>query len=287
MRSSALSLASRAHAAFAIAGIALVATGCGAQESTAAEQPEVQDVAPEPVIGGSSLTEADLSGLLTDLPESIVDPILASPARFLADTAAIVTDYGVPVLVDKENSLGSEFAPATLVSLDDLVPQVSVSRANHRLDPETTDALVRMTAAARAEGLDLLVSSAYRSYDYQRDVYARWVNQLGQEQADRVSARPGTSQHQLGSAVDFGCICVELANEPEGIWLAENAYRFGFSMSYPDGYEWLTGYSFEPWHFRYIGEAVAAYEQQWFDGLQQYMLQFLRRHGDRVAEAAG
>ncbi|MFW6293790.1 MAG: M15 family metallopeptidase, partial [Spirochaetota bacterium] len=152
-----------------------------------------------------------------------------------------------------------------------------LSRPGHRLTSDATEALLEMSADAADDGITLVVSSAYRSYDYQADVYARWVEQLGQEEADRVSARPGTSQHQLGTVVDFGCICDEFASQPAGRWLAEHARRYGFSLSYPAGYEEVTGYAYEPWHFRYVGRSAAELEHRYFAGVQQWMLEFLER----------
>jgi hypothetical protein len=94
-----------------------------------------------------------------------------------------------------------------------------------------------MVEAARLDGVLLDISSTYRSYTYQENLFAYWVDQLGREEAERVSARAGTSQHQLGTTVDFGSVTTAFAAEPGGIWLSEHAHRFGFSLSYPDGYE--------------------------------------------------
>jgi D-alanyl-D-alanine carboxypeptidase len=236
-------------------------------------------------IPGSRLGRDELDAMLAGLPEAIQSGIRSNPAEFLRETAALVRSGSAPILVDKEHALAAEYVPADLVSLDAYGEQLSRSREGHRLTRGTTEALVEMTRAAREAGVDLLVSSTYRSYDYQRDLYARWVAELGQEEADRVSARPGTSQHQIGTTLDFGCICLEFATTPAGRWVAEHAHEFGFSLSYPDGYEWLTGYAYEPWHYRYIGRDASVYEQRWFDGIQQHMVEFLHDHGSTIAGA--
>jgi D-alanyl-D-alanine carboxypeptidase len=137
------------------------------------------------------------------------------------------------------------------------------------------DALEEMAAAAQSEGVTLTASSAYRSFNYQRDVYNRIVRQLGQEAADRVSARPGHSQHQLGLVVDFGSIDNSFAETAQGRWIAANASEFGWSLSYPRGYEDITGYSWESWHYRYVGKDLAAFIDRHFDGIQQYALEFI------------
>jgi D-alanyl-D-alanine carboxypeptidase len=191
------------------------------------------------------------------------------------------------VLVDKEHALPADYVPAELVELDSFADRLELSRPGHRLTRTTTDALLEMSDAAAAEGITLVVSSTYRSYDYQADLFQRWVDELGEQEASRVSARAGTSQHQLGTTIDFGCICDEFADQPAGRWLAQNAGRFGFSLSYPDGYERITGYSYEPWHFRYIGAEAARIEEHYFAGIQQWMLEFLHEQRAVLEGARG
>lgn len=126
------------------------------------------------------------------------------------------------------------------------------------------DAVVAMFAAYRAEsGKELQIQSAYRSYDVQVNVYNGWVAQLGQEGADLTSARPGHSEHQTGLALDISsvpAVCALdqcFADTPEGKWLAANAYKWGFILRYPNGKTNITGYEFEPWHYRYVGVDLA------------------------------
>jgi D-alanyl-D-alanine carboxypeptidase len=132
-----------------------------------------------------------------------------------------------------------------------------------------------MAAEAHREGITLTVSSAYRSFDYQAEVYARNVRESGQETADRESSRPGFSQHQLGLAVDFGSITDAFAQTAAGRWILVNGPKYGWVISFPDGYEQLTGYRWESWHYRYMGLPLAAFTERWFDGIQQYALQFI------------
>ena len=100
------------------------------------------------------------------------------------------------------------------------------------------------------------------------------------EEAVRTLAPPGHSQHQLGTAIDFGSIDVSFARTPAGQWLLANAWRYGFSLSYPEGQEALTGYSWEPWHYRYVGRAAAGLIQEFFAGRQQEFLSF---YGEKQA----
>ena len=176
-------------------------------------------------------------------------------------------------LVDKQHPLPADYAPSDLVVLAD--SSYLVSRAGLMLRSAAAEALEEMAAAARAEGITLIASSAYRSFEYQAGLYDRNVREMGQEAADRESARPGTSQHQTGLALDFGSIDDSFALSAAGLWMAANASRFGWSLSYPEGYEELTGYRWESWHYRYVGKTLAAFIDNYFDGIQQYALLFL------------
>jgi D-alanyl-D-alanine carboxypeptidase len=126
-----------------------------------------------------------------------------------------------------------------------------------------------------------VVSSAYRSYEYQVGSFARWTKRLGLAEAERNSARPGMSQHQLGLTVDFGSIDDAFARTPAGRWLQANADRFGWSLSFPQGYESRTGYAWECWHYRYVGKTLAAFINDWFGGVQHYALSFIHEWEQR------
>ena len=122
-----------------------------------------------------------------------------------------------------------------------------------------------LEAAAKDEaGFELGIRSAFRSFETQCFTFNYKVEVSGYEHASQFSARPGRSEHQLGTAIDITSATVgweltqDIGETPEGRWLADNAHRFGFGLSYPEGYESLTGYSYEPWHWRYIGREAAA-----------------------------
>ncbi len=178
------------------------------------------------------------------------------------------------LLADKSHFLDASYEPNDLIELtaNDLF---SVNKAGMSLRLPAYNALLAMAEGAQNEGLKLLVSSAYRSYDYQERVYNWNVSTFGQEAADRESARPGSSQHQLGTVIDFGSITNDFAQTPEGIWVFENAANYGFSLSYPQGYEPITGYMWESWHYRYIGKDAVAFQKKWFNNIQQYMMEFI------------
>jgi D-alanyl-D-alanine carboxypeptidase len=180
------------------------------------------------------------------------------------------------LLVDKRNPLPEGYEPKDLVSLKEY--PLKLSRSNLTLRALVLPDILAMAEAAREAGTELLLSSTYRSYAYQKTIYERIVREMGREAADRESARPGHSQHQLGTAVDFGSISDDFTGTPIERWLRENARIYGFSLSYPKGYEEITGYRHESWHYRYIGRPAAEMEREFFGGIQQYTLEFLHKN---------
>jgi len=211
------------------------------------------------------------------IPERIAQNImrLASegPAFIMDILAVLQGDPYLRVLVDKSHTLPADYEPDDLVVLS--AGSYTVNRQGHLLRRQAAISLEEMARAARADGVTLMASSAYRSYSYQRDVYDRNVRQSGQEVADRESARAGHSQHQLGLVVDFGSIDDSFAETLAGKWLSANASSFGWSISYPKGYEDVTGYRWESWHYRYVGKELAYFIDTYFEGIQQYALQFI------------
>lgn len=127
---------------------------------------------------------------------------------------------------------------------------------------EALEAFSEMAADAAAEGLDIYISSGYRSYYDQERIYNNYVAQDGQEVADTYSSRPGHSDHQTGLAFDLNSIDDSFGYTPESDWVAANAHRYGFIIRFPEGKEEYTGYQYEPWHIRYLGidKATEVYE---------------------------
>ncbi|GHT65901.1 D-alanyl-D-alanine carboxypeptidase [Spirochaetia bacterium] len=196
-----------------------------------------------------------------------------SPAFILDLWACLEGDPYLRMLVDKQHPLPAGYEPDDLVELKG--GSYQIGRKGLMLRRAAAEALEEMAAAAKADGVTLIASSSYRSYDYQVEVYDRIVKEMGQEAADRESARPGHSQHQTGLVVDFGSIDDSFAETAAGRWIEVNGSRFGWSISFPDGYEEVTGYRWESWHYRYVGRDLAAFIATWFEGVQQYALQFI------------
>lgn len=197
----------------------------------------------------------------TQTPGPTLSPTPSAPPAPRFNKAALSVDdpASIWVVVDKLRPLNpKDYVPADLV-------QTPVAHANPpTLRAEAADAMVAMFAAAKAEGAGgMQLQSAYRSYTTQVVVYNRYVSQAGQAGADAQSARPGFSEHQTGLAADISSLpatCVLAAcfgDTPQGRWLVANAYRFGYLLRYPADKVAVTGYMYEPWHFRYIGAALA------------------------------
>lgn len=124
---------------------------------------------------------------------------------------------------------------------------------NPGVDPDAQAAFDKMQAAAAKEGLNIYISSGFRSYDYQSGLYDRYVQRSGKAEADRYSARPGHSEHQTGLAFDLNSIDMTFADTDECAWVNEHCAEYGFIIRYPQGSERITGYMYEPWHLRYLG----------------------------------
>lgn len=178
-------------------------------------------------------------------------------------------------LIDKKHKAEPEtYVPSNLVPLVKN-NYYNISRNDLSLREDVEAKLVEMAKAARKDGITLLVSSSYRSYEYQKALFQRWVKIDGLEEAERESAREGTSQHQLGVAIDFGSIDSSFINTSQGKWLNNHSEEYGWSLSFPREYEDITGFKWECWHFRYIGVNACKFQNKWFNDVQQYMIEFI------------
>lgn len=129
------------------------------------------------------------------------------------------------------------------------------STYNPGIDPTASAALKKLQAAANSVGHNIPLLSGFRSYSRQKTLYNNYAARDGYEKADTYSARPGHSEHQSGLAFDVGAIDDYYGTTPAGQWLAENCHKYGFIIRYLKGKEHITGYKYEPWHIRYVGES--------------------------------
>ncbi|MGM0845383.1 MAG: M15 family metallopeptidase [Bacillota bacterium] len=209
--------------------------------------------------------------------EEEVPPSLQLESQFFnnvetVDGKKVITNpENTLALVNKEFGLTGDYKPEDLVRPD--IPFVfgnqDIEKAYIR--EEAAKALEEMFAAAEEDGQYLTAISGYRSYEYQQALLEREIRQFGEEKAVKAVAPPGNSEHQSGLAMDISSksnnfqVSTELENTAEGKWMKENAHKFGFILRYPRGKEEITGYQYEPWHYRFVGKepAQVIYENEW------------------------
>lgn len=200
----------------------------------------------------SALTSSVLAGMLV-----------------LSGTAAVAAPENIPAVEAVEltsaSSLLALINPSTKLSPEDYTPKdlVTVSGTSFQLRKQAADAVQDLVADARAAGHSIKVLSAFRSYQRQATLFNQYQAQYGTDYAERISARPGTSEHQLGLAADLGYtnsraeLKEAFGQTPAGQWIAEHAVDYGLIVRYPVSKEEITGYKYEPWHVRYIGKEQA------------------------------
>ena len=133
---------------------------------------------------------------------------------------------------------------------------------NQILTSETYNAFIEMFNAAKMEDLTLIINSSYRSYEHQEEIYNDLKNSKGEDYANKIAAKPGHSEHQTGMSIDiqtYGSTAATFEEYEEFNWLKQNAYKYGFILRYPKDKEYLTGYEYESWHYRYVGTEAATY----------------------------
>lgn len=200
----------------------------------------------------------DATGVAQDDATAPITPLPACDYVDLPTARPIVTSWATTVL-DTVFILPSGYRPP------DLVDTAGAGlNGGFLVRAVALDDLAAMVAAARADGSFLAVQSTYRSYASQVLTFNGWAGLVGYAGALRVSARPGHSEHQLGTAIDFRSVSgpspwrvADWAQTREGAWLAANAWRYGWIMSYPKGTAERSCYTYEPWHYRYYGREIA------------------------------
>ena len=168
------------------------------------------------------------------------------------------------VVVNKQRQISPlRYTPANLVFPEFPRPKIQ-NPFGLQLRQEAAVATVEMAKAMRDEGAGtLILNSGFRTYKNQQGLYNRTRDTRGLAVAEKLSARPGHSEHQLGLAADFsvrggGCVIMVCFGKTEaGIWLEQNAHQYGFILRYPKGYRSITGFQYEPWHFRFVGTELA------------------------------
>jgi zinc D-Ala-D-Ala carboxypeptidase len=189
--------------------------------------------------------------------EKAVSVILLAASLLEGSMDAAMPDKdidGTFFLVNRSEIISEGYVPE--------VRKTNLTGLSQSMRDDAATALETMFAAAKADGVYLATVSGYRSYSKQNSIYDRKVKSAGSDTADSLVALPGSSEHQLGLAMDVSksgnsSLTTQFAFTAEGRWVALNAHRFGFVIRYPLGMEEITGYSYEPWHLRYVGQAYA------------------------------
>lgn len=213
-------------------------------------------------------------------------------ASFMFQSWAFIMPHQDPtdvlILVNKYNKAPS--VPLALVK-PDVTPTRPELSENIYMRPEAADALEALFAGAQEDGIILYATSGFRSYSTQKAIFDRKLERMSEKAANASVAKAGYSEHQTGLAMDveghssLGSGLVEdFGKTPEGMWLAEHCHEYGFIIRYPEGKRDITGYIYEPWHIRYVGEEHALKITELDITFEEYILMI---RGDRVKMLEG
>lgn len=275
----------------------LLLTACGSMSGTVLEesQPEITVTKTRPEAAVHTFSQAQptntqpplATATLLNRPSTVTPIPTTTPSPTVVPTETplptptwtstpiglcndrVPSDENLLTLVTHEYGLSRDYTPGDLVPLADYFPVHITLGYPSEIRSIAIQPLVEMIAAMEATGLKPFIISGYRSYAAQAIAWAKW-SEYNPDYAAGLSARPGHSEHQLGTTVDFGSPELEAVTgiediefhtyfymTSEGAWLGEHAHEYGFTMSYPPDTLEITGFYYEPWHFRYVGVELA------------------------------
>ncbi len=205
--------------------------------------------------------ELEIKVKFKDLSTNLEYTVLKPLGTTVDENKRILNESDYDVVVNKKRLLSSDYVPKDLVKVN--VPTLLENPEINQMRKIPADHLYELFEGAKKEGFTLVARSGYRSYNTQDILYRKVVTSKGQNYADKYSAKPGTSEHQTGLAMDITSkgvkfqLSQDFGEQPEGMWVKENAHKYGFIIRYPKGKEEIVGYVYEPWHIRYIGVELA------------------------------
>jgi len=200
------------------------------------------------------------------LKEAIIQVNIGLNHPFYTNTKETI-DKGILTIVNKYNFISKDYIPNNLINVGNLY-----------INKEAYEAYLNMKSDIEKEGLNIRIISAYRSYDYQESLYDKYLQKENQKIVDTYSARPGFSEHHTGLAIDIDNEKLDFNKfylTKEFLWMQDNAYKYGFIMRYPKDKEKITGYKYEPWHYRYVGKEIAEYIKKHNSSFEEYYYEFI------------
>lgn len=231
-------------------------TAGGSEEATSAEQTTGASEA-ESTTGATSLSGSGEGG-------------------FYADIKVTDISYGILMLINKQYRLPDDFEQDDLVAIPSNYHVADGKE--YKMQKEAAEAFYKMSDAAWNESggkIDLRIISGYRSHSYQDWLYNHYANTYGKEEADTYSARPRHSEHETGLCCDIDMVDQRYEQTESFKWLVNNAQDYGYILRYEKGKEHITGYMYEPWHWRYIGVETAQAVKESGLTYEEYFLQYI------------
>ena len=200
------------------------------------------------------------------LKESIIHVNIGLNHPFYENTKE-TKDKGILTLVNKYNYVSRDFVPNNLIEINGL-----------KINKEAYEYYLKMKNDMNKDGLNIRIISAYRTYEYQDNLYNNYLKYETKSLVDTYSARPGYSEHHTGLAIDIDNNKINYNKfylTEEFLWMQKNAYKYGFILRYPKDKENITGYKYEPWHYRYVGIEIATYIKKHNSTYEEYYYEFI------------
>ncbi len=206
------------------------------------------------------------------LKQSIINVNIGLNHPFYTNTRKTKYLDEITMLVNKYNYLPRDYIPSNLVTIN------KHAKEGIKLKKEVYEDFLEMAKDMEKNNLTIRIISAYRSFEYQENLYNNYLKKATKAIVDTYSARPGYSEHQTGLVIDVDNNKLDYNHfhlTKEFLWMQDNAYKYGFILRYPKDKENITGYSYEPWHYRYVGKKIANYIKKHNNTYEEYYYEFI------------